>query len=73
MDYVKRINIMTVSDFWDSFNTEAKRHDYLFEKRWPEGSVCPGCKEGESHCQPERKLNWCVKCGYQASVISGTI
>ena len=73
MGYVKRINIMTVSDFWDSFNTEEKCYDYLFEKRWPEGFVCPRCKERESHFQPERKLNWCVKCGYQASVTSGTI
>ena len=73
MSYVKRIKIMTVGDFWDIFNTEEKCLDYLFEKRWPEGFVCPRCKERESHVQPERKLNWCVKCGYQASVTSGTI
>jgi len=73
MSYVKRITIMTVSDFWDSFNTEEKCYDYLFEKRWPEGFVCPRCKKRESHVQSERKLQWCVKCGYQASVTAGTI
>ncbi len=56
MGYVKRINIITVGDFWDSFNTEEKCHDYLFERRCPEGFVCPRCKERESHFQPERKL-----------------
>lgn len=59
-------------DFESRFSTEEACRDYLFKLRWPNGFTCPMC-----HCRkgwPVRKVLYqCSNCGYQASVIAGTI
>src|SRR5256885_1430291 len=48
-------------EFQDRFATEGACAEYLFERRWPEGFVCPGCGgrlggrvTAESTCTPIR-------------------
>src|SRR5947207_956904 len=35
-------------EFQDRFATEGACAEYLFERRWPEGFVCPGCRGGRA-------------------------
>jgi hypothetical protein len=37
-------------EFQDRFATERACAEYLFERRWPEGFVCPGCGEAALGC-----------------------
>jgi hypothetical protein len=37
-------------EFQDRFATESGCTKYLFERRWPEGFVCPGCYGVELGC-----------------------
>ena len=62
----------TLAEFEASFSTDEGCRRYLFELRWPEGSVCPRCGEREAWTT-ERELMVCTACGYHASVTTGTI
>ena len=62
----------TLAEFEACFSTEEDCRRYLFELRWPEGSVCPRCGEREAWTT-ERELMVCTACGYHASVTTGTI
>ena len=35
-------------EFQGRFASESACAEYLFERRWPEGFVCPGCSEGRA-------------------------
>ena len=35
-------------EFQGRFATESACAQYLFERRWPEGFVCPGCGGGQA-------------------------
>lgn len=63
---------MTFDEFVKQFSTEEQCRDYLFHLRWPDGFVCPKCKnEG---CWPvNNRLFECKTCKHQTSVIAGTI
>src|SRR6516164_3751433 len=35
-------------EFQGRFASESACAEYLFERRWPQGFVCPGCSEGRA-------------------------
>jgi Transposase zinc-ribbon domain len=37
-----------LSEFQGRFASESACAAYLFERRWPQGFVCPGCSEGRA-------------------------
>ena len=47
--------------------------DYLFQCRWPEGFVCPRCKEIVAWPIMARKLWERAGCHYQVSLTAGTV
>lgn len=53
------------------FSTEEACLEYLFAVRWPEGFRCPRCGQGKAW--RTSRLFECSSCGYQTSVIAGTI
>lgn len=63
----------TVFDFQNRFRTEEAQLDFLIRSRWPDGFVCPRCGYKEYYWKSTRKLLQCKKCGYQASITSGTV
>ena len=61
-----------LTEFEARFSSEEACREYLFRRRWPDGSRCPGCGCGKSW--PLRKvLLQCAACGRQTSVTAGTI
>jgi transposase-like protein len=62
----------TLRQLEERFSSEEACRSYLFELRWPEGFVCPGCG-GPDAWQMGRGLWLCAKCRRQVSVTSGTI
>ena len=47
---------------------------YLFERRWPERFVCPGCGGGRAWLLKTKAFTYeCADCGRQTSVTAGTI
>ena len=64
---------MTFDEFIKQFLTEKQCRDYLYRLRWPDGFVCPKCKQGTKAWPKGENLYECSKCGRQTSVIAGTI
>jgi transposase-like protein len=64
---------MTFDEFIKRFMTEEQCREYLYHLRWPEGFVCPKCKEPTKVWPKGDNLYECSKCGRQSSVIAGTI
>jgi len=62
----------TLIEFEERFATEEACLEYLFKVRWPEGFQCPQCDHNKAWLT-KRGLFHCVHCGFQASVITGTI
>ena len=61
-------------EFQDRFATESACAEYLFERRWPEGFVCPGCGDGRAWLLKTKAFTYeCADCGRQTSVTAGTI
>jgi ribosomal protein L37AE/L43A len=59
--------------FQTRFATEDACREYLFDCRWPDGFVCPGCG-GLSAGQATRRHLWiCTACKLQTSVTAGTV
>jgi hypothetical protein len=63
---------MTFDELIQQFLTEEQCRDYLYRLRWPDGFVCPKCAH-EKAWKIGDVLYVCGKCGYQTSVIAGTI
>ena len=66
-------NILTLFDFQGKFPTEEACFDYLVEKRWPNGFVCPKCGHTEYYPIKRKKLFQCKNCKHQTSITAGTI
>jgi predicted RNA-binding Zn-ribbon protein involved in translation (DUF1610 family) len=61
-------------EFQGRFATEDACAEYLFERRWPEGFVCPGCGGGRAWLLKTKAFTYeCADCGRQTSVTAGTI
>lgn len=57
----------------DSFHSEHKCREYLAALRWPDAVSCPRCGE-EKHQYDSNRYVWdCQSCGYQFSVLAGTV
>jgi len=66
----KSIDLMQLTE---RFHSEERCRDVLSELRWPDGVKCPRC-EGKRHAYDSERFVWdCYSCGYQFSVMSGTI
>lgn len=63
---------MTFPEFFEKFGTEKKCREYLFEKRWSKGFVCPKCGCTHAYTMANGRYQ-CTNCRYQASVTAGTI
>lgn len=59
-------------DFTEQFGTEKQCLDYLYSLRWPDGYRCPRCYHNEAWQIKEQKYK-CRKCGYQSTVLAGTL
>ena len=63
---------MNLEEFEKEFSTEEQCRDYLFKLRWTDGYRCPRC-DNEKARQVSGVKYECLRCGYQTSVIAGTI
>jgi len=63
---------MTFAEFTTKFATEEQCRAYLYKLRFPEGFVCPKCKNNKAWLKGDL-LYECANCGHQTSVIAGTI
>jgi predicted RNA-binding Zn-ribbon protein involved in translation (DUF1610 family) len=60
--------------FQRRFATESECAEYLFERRWPHGFVCPGCGDGRAWLLKTKAFTYeCAACGRQTSVTAETI
>jgi len=67
------MNPVNLFDLMDDYDTEKECREALAEIRWPQGVKCPRCN-GERHAYDSERYVWdCYSCGYQFSVMSGTI
>jgi transposase-like protein len=60
-------------ELMEDFESEKACRETLVELRWPEGVKCPRCNAGRHAYDSERYVWDCHSCGYQFSVMSGTI
>ncbi len=72
----KPVHQMTIAEFESKFKTEDDCREYLMDRRWPKGPVCPRCKN-ENVYKLAKEWHWqCSNCsdtGYRFSLYVGTI
>ena len=64
---------MTLPEVNAMFSTDARCRELLERLRWPEGVMCPRCKDTRVSRLKEYSRYECVGCEYQFTVTSGTI
>jgi transposase-like protein len=63
-----------LTEFFDRFGTDEACRAYLYEKRWPNGFICPKCGVADKPFNiSSRNLFQCKHCNHQTSVTAGTI
>src|ERR1700688_3097059 len=63
----------SLSQFQKAFSDEASCAAFMFERRWPDGFVCPACgKRRAVGLKSRPRLHECLDCGRQTSVTAGT-
>lgn len=63
----------TLREFQSMFATEEACQKYLAQCRWPDGFICPRCRNRSSY-QIVKPQRWqCTNCRYQVSLTAGTI
>ena len=63
----------SLREFQTSFSDETSCAAFLFERRWPQGFVCPACGEGRAALLRSRAHTYeCLDCGRQTSITAGT-
>ena len=67
---LKSMNMMTLLE---QFHSEERCREVLAVLRWPNGVTCPRCSETKHSYDSERFVYDCYSCGYQFSVLAGTI
>jgi predicted RNA-binding Zn-ribbon protein involved in translation (DUF1610 family) len=69
-DWVARAR--SLSEFQTSFPDETGCAAFLFQRRWPEGFVCPACAGGRAALLNTRAHTYeCLDCGRQTSITAG--
>ena len=64
----------SLSELQASFPDETSCAAFLFERRWPEGFVCPACGNGRAASLKSRAHTYeCLGCGRQTSITAGTV
>ena len=54
----------SLPDFMTMFGTEEACEDYLYDLRWPDGFVCPGCgSTNEPYWIDSQRKVECAACG----------
>jgi Zn ribbon nucleic-acid-binding protein len=65
---------MSRTAFNERFTDDASCAHHLFEKRWPNGFVCPKCQGAKAWALDSKTFTFeCAACGRQTSVTAGTI
>lgn len=64
---------MTLPEVNTMFSTDEKCRELLERLRWPEGVMCPRCKDSRVSRMKDYARFECVGCQYQFTVMSGTI
>lgn len=67
---LKKLDMMELAE---RFGSEQACRAVLAELRWPDGVKCPRCESERRAYDSERYVWDCYSCGYQFSVMSGTI
>jgi predicted RNA-binding Zn-ribbon protein involved in translation (DUF1610 family) len=63
----------SLSEFQTSFPDETSCAAFLFQRRWPQGFVCPACGGGRAALLKSRAHTYeCLDCGRQTSITAGT-
>ena len=63
----------SLAEFQKSFPDDESCAAFLFNRRWPDGFVCPGCgKRNAVGLKSRPRLYECLDCGRQTSVTAGT-
>ena len=63
----------SLTEFQEAFPDEASCAAFLFERRWPDGFVCPACGKGRAAVLKSRAYTYeCSDCGRQTSITAGT-
>src|SRR6516162_2779346 len=63
----------SLSEFQASFPDAASCAAFLFERRWPQGFVCPACGGARAALVKSRaQTHECLGCGRQTSITAGT-
>ena len=63
----------SLTEFQEAFPDDAKCAVFLFERRWPDGFVCPVCGSGRAAALKSRAYTYeCSDCGRQTSITAGT-
>lgn len=63
----------SLTEFQEAFPDEARCAAFLFERRWPDGFVCPVCASGRAAALKSRAYTYeCSGCGRQTSITAGT-
>ncbi len=67
------MNHVNLFELMEDFDSETACREALAELRWPGGVKCPRC-DSDRHAYDSERYVWdCYSCGYQFSVMSGTI
>jgi transposase-like protein len=64
---------MTLPEVNEMYSTDARCRELLERLRWPDGVVCPRCKDARVSRLKEYARYECVGCEYQFTVTSGTV
>ena len=64
---------MSFKEFRQRFQTEDACEAYLFERRWPDGFVCPKCGGRGCYRLHGRREYVCKQCHRQSSATAGTV
>ena len=63
----------SLAQFQKAFADEASCAAFMFDRRWPDGFVCPACGKGRFAALKSRpRLYECLDCGRQTSITAGT-
>jgi transposase-like protein len=69
----KRKYDLSFPEFQEKFSTEEACRKYLFQKRWPNGFVCPKCGNTAYYALEDGVHYQCTRCKRQTSVTAGTL